>query len=250
MVDRDKLQRRTTDEGRVYTNFEDLYLPSVSTVLDQQPEPDGLKYWKKKYDGTGGNKHWKDILQYKGNRGTLIHYQLLNELIEGDMHGIEEESSEEELREADNWKRYKKDLDFALDVWPDIKEERGLTDENVLDVECFVTNTDLGYAGQFDLLYIDKDGRIVLSDLKTSKRIYPKHKKQLTAYDNALNLDIDVLEVVRIHPDTRTWEVSHSTEWMEDRDDLFEDFADLRKSMENVDEEFRQIAEDGINDGD
>lgn len=80
-----ELQRFTLPEGRVYTDNESLYLPSVSTVLDEMPEPDGIKYWKKKYDGTGDKEHWRDILQYKGNRGTLIHYNLLNEFEEGDM---------------------------------------------------------------------------------------------------------------------------------------------------------------------
>ena len=245
MVDRDNLERRTTDHGRVYTDFEDLYLPSVSTVLDQTPEPEGLKQWKKNFDGTGGKPHWEDILMYKANRGTLIHYRLLNGLLDGDMHGPEEASSESTLRDSGNWERYKEDLSFAVDAWQEIKQSRGITQDNVLDMECFVTNTDLGYAGQFDLLYIDKDGQVVLADLKTSKRIYPKHKKQLVAYDNALNLETDMLEIIRIHPDTQTWETSHSTEWLENREELYEQFAELRKSMDNVDEEFREIAKDG-----
>ncbi|AGM11369.1 PD-(D/E)XK nuclease [Halogranum tailed virus 1] len=245
----DNLQRRTTEAGRVYTDMEELFLPSVTTVIDQKPEPKGLKYWKQKYDGTGGNEHWRDILSYKANRGTMIHYNLLNEFAPEDMFGRNEEDSTEELKLEGNWERYREELTFAQEAWKEIKEIRGIDAENVLDVECFVTNTGIGYAGQFDLLYIDKNGDLVLSDLKTSKRVYDKHQMQLIAYDNALSLDIDVLEVVRIHPDSESWEISHDSDWSKNRNEIWGEFVSLRQSMTNVEEEFKKIADEGVDDG-
>ncbi len=243
------LQRRTTDHGRVYTDLDSIFLPSVTTVLDELPTPEGIKYWKKKYDGTGGNEHWEDILQYKSNRGTLIHYHLLNEFSDEDIGGRNETDSTEQLKLEGNWERYENEESFALNAWPTIKEMRGITHDSVIDVECFVTNTDIGYAGQFDLLYVDKNSNLVLSDLKTSKGVYDKHKLQLTAYENALNIEIDVLEVIRIQPDNQVWEVSHDSHWDEDRDDLWEEFVSLRNGMTNVEEEFSKIADEGIDDG-
>lgn len=246
------LRRFTTsgDDGkRVYTDEEDLFLPSVTTVLDEKPTPDGIKYWKQKYDGTDGKKHWRDILNYKSNRGTLIHYNLLNEFEDGDMFGTNEEDSKEGLKLEGNWNRYQDDLIFAEDAWKEIKEVRGISDERVLDVECFVTNVGVGYAGQFDLLYVDTDGNLTLSDLKTGKGIYDKYKMQLTAYDNALELPIDQLEIIRIHPDSETWEVSHDEQWSESRRELWADFMELRMEMGDVEAEFRQVMEDGIDDG-
>jgi hypothetical protein len=243
-----KLQRYTLPEGRVYTDGEDLALPSVTTVLDQAPEPVGIKYWKKKYDGTGGKKHWEDILQYKGNRGTMIHYRLLNEYSDEDIAGENEETSTEELKLEGDWKRYQEDLAFAQDAWKEITEVRGITHESVLDVECFVTNIGVGYAGQFDLLYIDKDSNVVLGDLKTGKGIYPKYKKQLIAYTNALNLDIDRVEIIRIYPDGEEWEISHDAEWPESRDELWKEFHELRSGMEDVQSRMESIMSDGIND--
>jgi len=246
------LRRFTTsgDDGkRVYTDGEDLFLPSVTTVLDELPTPQGIKYWKRKYDGTGGNKHWRDILMYKSNRGTMIHYKLLNEFAEEDMHGVEEESSTEELKLEGEWERYRDDLVYAEDAWEEIKQIRGITKEQVLDVECFVTNVSVGYAGQFDLLYVDESGNLVLSDLKTGKGVYDKYKLQLVAYENALEVPVDKLEVIRIHPDSETWEVSQSTDWNSSRKELWADFMDLRMGMGDVEEEFRQVAEDGIDDG-
>lgn len=289
------LQRFTTpgeDGQRVYTDGEDLFLPSVTTVLDEQPTPIGIKIWKQnssgnpddydeirkcwKCDGStkhaykelaelsrdtihGGlwkctecgetdYRHWKDILQYKSNRGTMIHYRLLNEFEDGDMFGQNEEDSTEQLKLEGDWERYRSDLSFAEDAWREVKEIRGINKEQVLDVECFVTNVGIGYAGQFDLLYVDNDGNLTLSDLKTGKGIYDKYKLQLVAYDNALELPIDRLEIIRINPDTETWEVSANTDWKESRKELWADFMELRMGMGNVEEEFRQVASEGIND--
>jgi len=244
----DDLTRYTLPEGRVYTDGDELALPSVTTVLDQAPEPEGIKYWKQKNDGTNGNPHWKDILQYKSNRGTMIHYRLLNEFADEDIGGTNEENSTDELILEGNWKRYQNDLAFAEDAWTQIKEKRSIGDETVLDVECFVTNTGVGYAGQFDLLYVDPDSNIVLGDLKTGKGVYPKYKKQLVAYDNALNLDVDRLEVIRIYPDGEEWEISHDGQWPESRDELWQEFYELRQGMDDVEERMETIIEDGVDD--
>lgn len=246
-----KLERRTTESGRVYTDFDDLYLPSVSHVLDEMETPDGIKYWKKSNDGKNGSKHWRTILQYKGNRGTLIHYNLLNEFEDEDMFSVDEENSAEELKVEGDWSRYTEDLTYAEEAWEQIKRVRGITEENVLNVECFVTNTGVGYAGQFDLLYVDDDSNVVLSDIKTSNAEYApyeKHKMQLSAYAHALELDVDILEVLIIHPDSQTWKISHNTDWPDDIDDLWAQFRKLREGMGDVEDRMKQIAKDGLDD--
>ena len=100
-------------------------------------------------------------MQYKSNRGTMIHYNLLNEFEDGDMFGQNEEDSTDELKLEGDWERYRDDLTFAEDSWEHIKKTRGINKEQVLDVECFVTNVGVGYAGQFDLLYVDDDGKVI-----------------------------------------------------------------------------------------
>ena len=247
----DELQRFTLPSGRVYTDHERLYLPSVSTVLDQMPTPKGILVWKENNDGQNGRPHWEDILSYKSNRGTLIHYNLLSQLIDDDMYSVDEEQSVEELKMGGDWERYQDDLAYAEDAWADIRRMRGIKEENVLNVECFVTNTAVGYAGQFDMLYVDDENRVVLGDIKTSNARsapYEKHKLQLTAYKNALELDVDVLEVIIIHPDSESWKISHDTDWEEDVDDLWAEFRELREEMGDVEEQMKQIVADGVDD--
>lgn len=246
------LQRYTLPEGRVYTDGEELYLPSVSTVLDEMPTPEGIKQWKQNNDGSGGTTHWRDILQYKSNRGTLIHYNLLKEFEEDDIYSEEDEgNSEEELKLEGEWDRYTEDLAYAEEAWEQIKEIRGINEESVLNVECFVTNSGVGYAGQFDLLYVDKDSNVVLSDIKTSNSDsapYTKHKLQLTAYKQALRLDVDKLEVCIMHPDSRSWKISHDSDWEESIDELWEQFRELREGMGDVEDRMKEIADEGVDD--
>ncbi|EGQ44350.1 MAG: hypothetical protein J07AB43_01160, partial [Candidatus Nanosalina sp. J07AB43] len=106
--------------------------------------------------------------------------------------------------------------------------------------------------GQFDGLYIDKDSNVVLADIKTSNQReapYKKHKLQLTAYKHALRIDVDILEVIIIHPDSEKWKISHHTDWDESIDELWTEFRQLRQEMGDIEDRMKQIAEDGVDDG-
>ena len=238
-----KLERRTLEGvGRVYFSSEhDTILPSVSTVLDEMETPIALKKWKE------NNPDWREIMNRKGSRGTLIHYHCLNEFAEDDMHGKNEEDSEEHLKRIGRWQWYKDAMYWAEDAWEAVKHKQNINEDTVLNVECFVENTDIGYAGQFDLLYVDPDNNeVVMGDIKTSSGVHDKHKMQLSAYKNAVNLGIDRCEVIRMHPDSKTYEISSSHDWEKSTDELFEQFADLREGM---DLDMEKIANEGKNDG-
>jgi hypothetical protein len=70
----------------------------------------------------------------------------------------------------------------------------------------------------------------------------------LTAYANALELDIDTLEVLIIHPDSQSWKISHDTDWAEDVDELWKEFCELREGMGDVEDRMKEIAEEGVDD--
>jgi len=246
-MDGAQLERYTFDEdGRIYTDHDDLWLPSVSTVLDVRPKAPALK----KYLRNTSESEKKQKTFYTQNRGTLIHYACLSQLVEEEFWSDDEESSEQCLRgsqvhgptgltgDYETWQRYKSDRDWALDAWDLIQDIYGITPEQTLDVELFVMNTDVGYAGQFDLLYADGSD-VVLADIKTSKRVYDKHLIQLAAYAKAVDIAVDRMEVVRMNPDGETWEVSRSDEWIEARADLYEEFCDLRSQL--ADDEIDQL---------
>jgi len=229
------LHRYTIDEvGRLYTDGKDVWLPSVSTVLGMRETPEALKRWKQRQDD------YDAVMSFKQNRGTLIHEAVLSQLTpqtpDGDpikrIWGDDERNSAMELWHNDNYRgRYDEQEQWALETFELIEMLSHI--DTVVDVETFVTNTDIGYAGQFDLLYHDAStDETVLADLKTSKACYEKHLLQLTAYKHAVPMAIDRMEVIRMNPDNRDWEVFSDDEWDEDEDELFSEFCRLRGELE------------------
>ncbi len=84
-----------------------------------------------------------------------------------------------------------------LNLWDFLREDRGyvfalasglleLRPARMLGSEIVVGSAVHGYAGTYDLLIEDADGRRVRIDCKTSKRVYPEqHHVQLAAYEAA-----------------------------------------------------------------
>lgn len=247
-MDGSQLDRYTfdDDDGRIYTDHGDLWLPSVSTVLDVREKPPALKRYIRRNSQEERDQH----TFYTQNRGTLIHYEMLSQLVEEEFWSDDEQNSEDCLKgkrihegtgitgDYETWQQYKTDRDWALDAWDLMRDVFDINQENTLDVELFVMNQEVGYAGQFDLLYADGTD-VVLADVKTSKRVYDKHLIQLSAYSEAIDITVDRMEVLRVNPDAETWVISRSDEWVEDRSELFAEFCDLRDQM--ADEQIERL---------
>jgi len=247
-MDPAELDRRTFEDiGRVYTDWDDIYVPSVSTVLDELPTPTKVKRWK------SNNDDWREQRAYKQSRGTLVHYYCLNPLAERELWSQEEAESQEHLQATqERWDRFQRDLAWVVGpdheavedgvtvpndgppAWNLTRRLRGILEENILGVEVYVINREVGYAGQFDLLYVDRDGRTVLGDLKTSKGCWEKFPVQLSAYRHAVDVPIDRTEVLRMNPDFHQWEVHGDDSWIETDEQLFERFADLRDRIDDA----------------
>lgn len=149
---------------------------------------------------------------------------------------------------------HREDVAYFVDAFDEICEKLGITEESVIRVEQFMLNDEVGYGGQCDLLYEDPDGKVVVADLKTSSGLRQKHRLQSVAYAKAVEQDdtidvdeVDRVEVIRIHPDTETWEVHsheaptehHTTEyWYKDKYGEFE-----YDSNEEMWEIFKELSE-------
>ena len=129
------------------------------------------------------------------------------------------------------------DLNYVQEEFDKICRSQGIKASTVEEVEAMFAlppNPEAGhngYGGQADLLYTDPEtGEHVVADLKTSKRVYDKHKYQIAAYKKAaeehpdLNGDrIDRGEIIRINPDKQESEVYTVTDF----DEYWEEFAEL-----------------------
>lgn len=220
-------ERYTVDGvGRMYTDGQ-AWLPSVTTVLDMMPKPDALRNWEQRTDDP------EAVKTYKQNRGTLVHYDCQNTLVEYDMWGSEEQNSLQELKDdfAEYNSRRQAERKWARQTWKVMCRISGISPDSLIDTETYVMNHDVGYAGQFDILY--QDGKdTVLADIKTSKYVYDKFPLQLVAYKHAVPMAIDRLEIHRLNPDFQDWEIVTSDDWNRSEATLWSKFTSLRDELE------------------
>lgn len=233
-------------------------MPSVTTVKDLRVDPekeDALEGWRNRYDGQSAwARPWhKDQMKYKGYRGTLIHFVVLDALADasGDTYfhevgdndwGYEEYYAEYCLKKWSKkapsantdevpyiprnnqydgehaWDKAVREMKWAAKAFKEQIIDTGHLDlNNVEAVEQFLFDTEFGYGGQFDLLYTDNNGDTVLSDIKTSSAVRFDHKLQGAAYKHAIesegDVSVDRCEVIRLYPDDEVVEVSTSEEW-------------------------------------
>jgi hypothetical protein len=125
-------------------------------------------------------------------------------------------------------------------IFQSIATELEITPESVVTVEEMVFDYDLSVAGQPDLVYDDPHGDRVLADLKTSSGMRDHYPHQAVVYGEVLPYDIDRYEVIRIHPDTGTWQVHtndpshhiHTNDgWDSTPQQLFEEFSDVAERV-------------------
>jgi hypothetical protein len=268
----ERIRRYLDGEDKRHYERDDTDVYSVTTILDEENdgEPYYIQQWKKNNDGKGDNAYWKDILEYKKNRGTMAHYAALSQLEEHHPHAEELWSGDEKssldaimdrtgdkdflysvlkdrgmIESRDAYEPIKdeieltdifyNDMDYFKDAFAETMIDKGVTPEDVESVEHMFAlpegQNHSGYGGQADMIYEDPyNGDHVVVDLKTSKNVYDKHKKQAAAYAEAakqspdMNGDyIDRAEIWRFFPDEEEKEIYE----IDDHREYWDDFAQL-----------------------
>lgn len=100
----------------------------------------------------------------------------------------------------------RRDAAWFMDAFHEVLDLLCITEDDIIAVEQYILNEEYGFGGQADLLY-EHDGDVVLADLKTSSSLRQKHRIQATAYARGIDIDVDRIEVWRLHPDTETWTI-------------------------------------------
>lgn len=232
------------DECRIYTSQEGDRFPSVTTVIDKfrhDPQKErALKYWRRKYDGQGGREHHSDILKVKSHFGTLAHYYTLSSFTQDDLWGEAEENAKQALQDhgeyegVDAWEWAQNRFGYVKNNFHKELEAEDIVD--VIGVENFVVDCEVGYAGQYDLLYT-RDGpsgkETVLCDLKTGSGIRTDDELQTVAYAHSIARDIDKIKIVRADANSSggEFEVRTSDEFCSSCDDLFSEFEGYVRSF-------------------
>jgi hypothetical protein len=157
-----------------------------------------------------------------------------------------------EFKHDDALRTAQEEVDWFLTEFQDICETWGIadfdgrgsdasvTENRVRAVEKYVVNEKIGYAGQFDLAYINHDGDTILADLKTStgksksdlmSKKWPRYGLQLAAYADAVDFDVDDVQVIWLSPDKKESAVIPSSEWPEPYDHYREKFSTVAEEV-------------------
>jgi hypothetical protein len=187
----------------------------ASTISKIGDDQSNLIHWAW---GLGNkNQDYRKVRDRAAEIGTVTHF-----LIESYFHGWEPDLSEYSPADIE---RAQVAFQNFLSFW----KEQELT---VLEPEVQLVSEKHLFGGTIDAPSIDKEGRIVLLDWKTSSGIYLSQKLQLAAYERLWNENrpdqrVQRRAVVRIGKEKAN---DHSIEWMFSSDnewDLFKARLDL-----------------------
>jgi RecB family exonuclease len=181
MATAEGLNRTVKIKGRRYYDVGiDKLFPSVTTILGAMTDKSGLDEWRKRV----GEEKAEAIGKFSANRGTVMHQMIEYYLL-----------SKGEDRSARLKEAQKKIVDFS--------KREGYTEEetevgrrlfyNFYNANSFNQVAEIvsiedtlychregGYAGRVDTIYRKRDGRLIISDYKTSKK--PKRLEWIENY--------------------------------------------------------------------
>ncbi len=130
------------------------------------------------------------VAQEAADVGTILH-ALAEHCGKGER--LEAEALLDKVRGVEKWPQIKSCFDKYLD-WESHNRGEYMASEQLIASPMYL------YCGKYDLLS-KRDGKIVLSDYKTSKAIFLEHKIQLAAYRLALrqwsDIRVDAIEILR-----------------------------------------------------
>jgi len=163
-----------------------IYLPSVTTILSVYPKGPAFEQWLKDSGSQAGI-----IAQRAADSGSKVH------------DGIERLINGEEI----TWD----DKEFNLEEWKGLLKFQDFNtrfEPKYISVESVVYNTELGYAGQLDIV-CEIDGVRWILDNKFGNAVYTTYFFQLAAYKEAWtemhpDLPIDKMGIMWLKAKTRT----------------------------------------------
>jgi hypothetical protein len=178
------------DSRFYYTDSNESFVPSVTTILEAYPKGAAFYEWLKK------NGEDSDAIRDEaGRRGSLVH-SLTERYDAGDEINLLNENGDIALK-LNEWAMFERYVDFRNRFAFDI----------ILSEQNFVS-TLLGFAGTLDRI-IELEGKQILVDIKTSGSVWASYWLQLAAYKALVNeamptTKIDGVAILWLNAKTRT----------------------------------------------
>ena len=176
-------------DRRVYKRSDDLYYPSVTTILQYMPKNKFFDNWLKDVG------HNADLIMRKaGKEGTQVHEAAESLVLGKEVNWMDDYGNAKYSQLV--WEMILKFYDF----WSTYKPE-------LISTEEFVFSDKHKYAGTADLL-VKMDGETWLLDLKTSNNLHRSYNLQLAAYAKAIEevkgIKIDRTGIIWLKSSTRS----------------------------------------------
>lgn len=185
-----KSNKLTFLDGRFYFT-QDIFVPSVTTILDAYPKDAAYFQWIKQVGEQA------DVIRDEaGRRGFTVHH--LTEMYDKGYEVSLLDGDGEMAYKVSEWAMFERYVEFSEEYKPEI----------VLNEWNYVS-PELGYAGTIDRV-MKIDGKYYIVDIKTSNSVYPQYWLQLAAYKNLIvsreyNMQqIDGVAILWLNAKTRT----------------------------------------------
>lgn len=179
-------------DSRFYKAGEDLYVPSVTTILEAYPKGAAFAEWLKR-NGEDADA----IRDEAGRRGSVVHK--MTEVLDG--------GGTLSLMDENGDPRYK------LNEWAMLEryaEFRRMHPATIHAMELNMVSAELGYAGTLDRV-MTIDGTTYLLDIKTSGAIHDPYWMQQAAYEHLL---IYTGAIARLFPDGPVPDIKLAILWL------------------------------------
>jgi hypothetical protein len=156
------------------------FLPSVTTIIGSMSDKTGLDEWRKKV----GDEKADKISKFSANRGTLMHTYVEKFLIHPSLDKKERLLST--LKEVSEYAKdngfTKDELDVGRKLFYNFYMNGNFDNiqEIVMQEQMLYSFNGGGYAGRVDNIHLNRQGLIVVTDFKTSKK--PKKEEWIEGY--------------------------------------------------------------------
>lgn len=181
-------------DSRFYKAGPELYVPSVTTILEAYPKGAAFAEWLKR-----NGEDADEIRDEAGRRGSVVHH--MTETL--DMGGTLE------LMTPDGLPQYKLNEWAMMERYVEFRKRFPMW---MHAIELNMVSADLGYAGTLDrVVTLKEDGATYLMDIKTSGAIHDAYWMQQAAY---LNLLIHTGHIAKLFPDGNVPEIHLAILWL------------------------------------
>lgn len=172
---------------RPYKLADGTAVPGITTVLSVLNKPALLEWaWKLGMEGLD----YKKVRDNAADVGQIAHF-MVECWLKGDEADLSQFSAEDRLKADGCFVKFK-------DWW----NEHGFT---IMHSELEIVSEAMRCGGKLDIVALDKEGRVCLIDIKSSKAIYSEYWAQVAAYESLYEMsdipendDIDRRIIVRI----------------------------------------------------